>query len=512
MSPVPASISGNRSGLAYAEEQSLKVLPGGPVWYGLEPNTFADLGSTISTVARSPINALRKKNKGNLIDLDAKAGWNQDLTQRNLTRLLQGFFFADAIEKPATNKFTAVAIPFTSVAVGPNKYNAAAGLDQFLVNHLVIGKGFANAANNGIHKITAVLAGSLTTTDATTAEAAPPAGASLEAIGYVFPAGDLALTVVGATAVLTSATINPTTFGLTVGEWIYVGGDAAGEAYAVSPRFFGRVSAVNATQIIFDLTIAGVPVADAGAAKTIKIFFGKVLRDAVVIAQMKRRSYQLERTLGDDGGGTQSEYVVGAIPNEITINLSQGSKATVDMTFIGLDNETRNGALGVKGGTRVAAPGEDAYNTSHDILASRIAVIDPATFSPAALYGYAQDIKLQIKNNLTPNKALAVLGAFEVNEGDFEVTGTLTAYFASVAATAAVRANSDVCLTTVLARQNSGTIIDVPLIGLGNGINKVEKDKPITTDVSTDAGQSRINGYTLLWNFFEYLPTAAMPV
>ena len=42
----PTSIDSNQSGLAVAEEVSLKVLPVTPIWYGLEPNSYADLGAS----------------------------------------------------------------------------------------------------------------------------------------------------------------------------------------------------------------------------------------------------------------------------------------------------------------------------------------------------------------------------------------------------------------------------------------------------------------------------------
>src|SRR3954471_12782330 len=99
--PVPKSIDSNVTGLAFAEEVSLKLLAGETApgvgaatapWYGLEPNTYADFGATLTSIARETINATRQRLKGTIVDEAAKAGFNIDLTQRNLTRLLQGFF------------------------------------------------------------------------------------------------------------------------------------------------------------------------------------------------------------------------------------------------------------------------------------------------------------------------------------------------------------------------------------------------------------------------------------
>lgn len=509
--PTPNSINSNSTSLAFAEEQSLKVLPGGPIWYGLEPNTYTEMGATFATIARTPITNTRQQAKGTITDLDAKAGFNTDLTQRNVTRLLQGFFFADAIEKMATNRFNFAAIVITAVTVGPNTYTAAAGLNAFLVGHLVIAKGFTNAGNNGLKFVSAIAAGVLTTTTAgEVAEAAPPAGASIEAVGYQFPASDLVLTIVGATVVLTSAAKDPTTFGLTVGEWIYVGGDGAAFKYATGATFFGRIKSISATQIILDATV-GVPLADTGVGKTIQIFFGKVLQNAPLPANIKRRSYQLERQMGNDGAGIQSEILLGAIANELTINLQQASKVTIDLSFVGMDVSEVSGVTGIAAGTRVAAPAETAFNTSHDLVAARLAVIDPATSNPAALFAYLTDIKLSIKNGVAPNKALAVLGAFDAVQGNFVVDGTAVAYFATIAAASSIRNNSDVGLVSILAKSNSGIVMDLPLLQLGGGLAKVVKDKPVDIDLTTTGAQNAA-GYTLLWNFFEYLPTIAMPV
>ncbi|MGL6009191.1 MAG: phage tail tube protein, partial [Culicoidibacterales bacterium] len=89
-------IDSNVVGLAYAEETSLKVLPGtggvDAIWRPLDPNEYGDFGADIKTIARNPISADRQRKKGVVSDLDASGSIVQDVTQNNLTRLMQGFF------------------------------------------------------------------------------------------------------------------------------------------------------------------------------------------------------------------------------------------------------------------------------------------------------------------------------------------------------------------------------------------------------------------------------------
>jgi hypothetical protein len=523
----PVKIDSNLTGLNIAEEVALKTLPTvavdgfDPIWFGQEPNGYSDFGGEISTVARAPIDPSRQNKKGTPTDLNASGGFSTDVTQNNLTRLLQGFFFADARRKPSTESFalgTANTL-LSSVTASTKTYAAASGLTPFnKAGYLVKASGFGNAANNGLKTVASATGTTVVVSETTVDEASPPTTAKLHVVGFKFPSADVQITVTAGIPALVSAATNLTQLGLTVGEWVFIGGDGASLKFANNVGY-ARVGSISTTTVVFDDT-TWAPVAEAGTGKTIQLFFGTVIRNEKTASLIKRRSYNIERTLGEgpqaqNPGDLQAEYLEGAVANELTLNVPQADKLTADLSFVACDNTQRSGASGDKIksatlGATVSAAGEDAINTSSDVYRIKMAINDPATSKPTALFGYVTEGNVSIKNGVTPNKAVGVMGAFDTSAGNFVVGGSVTAYFTDVAAVKAVRNNADVGFNTIYAAQNAGMVWDIPLLGLGGGRLNVEKDQPIKVPLEPAAAENA-NGYTLMYVNFPYLPNAAMP-
>lgn len=500
-------IDSNSTGLAIAEEASLRTLPGSPVWYEVEPNSYTDFGSEITTVARSTINPSRQSKKGVVVDLDASGGFSMDATNETMQRLAQGFLFADAHEKPATQPMNGTAVAITKADGTNADYEAVSGLGVFVAGHLVKASGFGAAGNNGLKRVTTVASASLTVAETLTEEVAPPAAAKLEAVGFQGATGDLNLVVTSAAVTLTSAVLDFTTLALNVGEYVFVGGDATAAHFVNNASGFARIKSISAHALVFDDT-SWAPVSETGTGLTIQIFFGTFIRNEKASSLIKRRSYQLERQLGNDGNGIQSEILVGSIPNELTVNMPLAEKITADLSFVALDNEQRSGTVGIKAGTRVPAPVEDIFNTTSNLVRAKMAI--GGTLNPSSLFAYLQEVSITVNNNVTPNKALAVLGGFDASAGNFDVTGSVTAYFADVAAVAAVRNNADVGLNVIAANDNKGFVFDIPLVSLGGGKLNVEKDSPITIQLDANAAECEA-GYTLATGYFNYIPDVGMP-
>lgn len=506
-------IDSNVTGLRYCEEDSYQVVSGDEVWYPLEPNSYSDFGGQVSTVARNPINPSRQNKKGVVTDLDASGGFETDITQTNLQDLLQGFFFADLRTKVEFGG----AGEITGVVTLTDDFQAASGLDAFAAGDLVHAAGFTNAANNGLHVVSAAAGTALTVTSDLVDET-PPSGATLVKVGAQATADDIDVDVSGSRPALTSTTLDFTDLGLVPGEWIYIGGDATDTMFDnAENNGFARVFAISANELVLDKTEQTMVTETSSGGLTVQIFIGRALKNESDPTLIKRRTYQLERTLGapDDAEPTeiQAEYIVGCVPSEFEFNIPTADKAMANLSFIGATNETIDGPTTLKAGTRPDLVEADAFNTSSDVPRIKMAIYDAADAAPSALFAFVTDLTLTINNNVTPNKAIGTLGAFEVTAGTFQVGGSVTAYFADVAAIDAVKNNSDVTLDFHLVKENAGVTIDIPLITLGDGRPNVEQDQAITIPLETMAATgAKIDpslDHTLLMVFWDYLPDAA---
>lgn len=504
-----SKIDSNVTGLRIAEEQSLGVLPGTPDWVPQEPNSYTDFGGELTTVARNPINPSRQRKKGVVTDLDASGGFDTDITQTNLQSILQGFFFADLRKKDELSVAT------TDTGGATDDYEPASGGDGFVANDLLFAKGFTDAAANGLKVVT----GTPTATEVIVSTAIPTLTGetgTISRVGFEFGSAEVDIDASGSLPRLVRASGSKdfTDFGLIPGEWVYIGGDGASEDFATAANNgFCRVRQVGTTFIEFDKT-QGTMVDETGTGLTIRLFFGRVLKNELG-SLIKRRTYQLERTLGapDDAqpAQIQSEYLTGAVPNELAINLPSADKATASLSFVAQGNEQRTAATGVKSGNRPSLVESDAFNTSSDFSVIKMSLASGA--SPTPLFAFLSELNFTVNNNNTGNKALGVLGSFEITSGTFEVGGSLTAYFADIAAAQAVRNNSDVTIHFHLVKANSGITMDLPLVSLGDGRPNVEQDQPITLPLSMDAAAAaKLDStldYTLLMQFWDYLPNAA---
>lgn len=300
--------------------------------------------------------------------------------------------------------------------------------------------------------------------------------------------------------------------GLIPGEWVYLGADAANNRFANNAGY-ARIATITDTAMLFDkATFEAVP--ETGTGKNIRLYVGDTLKNEREEDLIVTRYFEFERTLGRDADGVQAEYLTRSVANEFTLNVplpeGEDAKLNADVTFVSGDSEQRTGLEGRKPGQHIAAPGEDAFNTANNIVRMRMTLVDKANARPLPLFAYVVEGNISINNNVTPVKAVGTLGSIDVNVGDFDAGGEVTAIFQSVRATQAVRNNADVTCDFIGAAGNAGFVWDYPLLTLGGGNINVEPGVEIRVPLTLLGAENPL-GYTLLYTGFAYLPTLAMP-
>lgn len=497
MALAPEKQDANLVGFYKIREATLGLVPATGAWQTREPNSFDDLGADYTKVARKPFSPSRQRKKGSTTDMDADGGYNEDLTQHNMQGELEEFFFA-ALRKTASQ------LPS---AVSGTVYTVASNVG-FTAGTILKGVGFTNAGNNGRKVLTASTATTLSA-PGLTAEASPPAGAYVKAVGFQFAAADIVLATPTGVVTLASTIKDFTTLPLVPGQWVflkYSGGDNIGYARI-------GVDGVKANLLTFDKT-TWTPAADPGTGITAELYFGDVIKNEDDPDLIVRYSSVIERTLGRDADGVQSEYLTGSVASELTWNSPLANLVNVDLSYICQKAGLRKGVDGPlsarASNTRTKALGEDAFNTSSNVYRLRMAMIDPTTLNPSPFFARVTEWTGTINNNVTSAKAQGVLGGFDTTVGNFDVDAELTAYFSTVDVIHAVKCNWDVTFDAIYAKQNAGVYIDVPLVSLGGGRLDIEQDAAIMVPLQAAAAESPF-GHTALIGWFEYLPNEAMP-
>jgi hypothetical protein len=531
MTDYLAKIESNQTGLRFCEEVTIGKLPAAANqrWFPMEPNSYSNWGGQTKLTQRSPITNTRVRRKGVLTDLDAAGAVNMDMTGTNYQRLMQGFMFASFREKFDTNAFNTAKADTVSAVATDDTFTLGTGVNiaALFAGGLVLSSGNTHSENDGLFHVSSAVGTTVTTVETTLVPEASPPSARLELVGVEFAAGDAVITASGTSyPVLSTTAFDLTKLHLVPGEFIFVGGDTAVSAYDTDTNNgFARVRSVAAHAIVFDKT-TGTMVTDSGAGKKVQLFFGRVVKNeqnkdgpngSIPIV---RRTYQFERTLGSPDvaapTASQGDYLVGSVPSKFKMTLKTSDKVVSDLEFVALTTDFRDTTQGLKsqdaGATQVDLLSEDAFNTSSHVARMRIAAVSSTDSYDAELVGFVSDFDFTIDNMLKPNKAIKVLGAFEITAGHFIVDGTMKAYFNTVAAQREIKQNGNVTFDIAFVEANKGVVVDMPLIALSDGRPEVVSDEPIMLPLTVALAPDPVLNYELLWVFFNYLPSVAQPV
>ena len=488
--------STNRVALALIREAVLGALPNNPIIKAQRITGAPNLGMQPSTITSNEIRPDRQI--ADLILVGSEAGGDEafELSFRSQDDLLEGALFNRYVRQPFREGASITSIGAGSATVVDT---SGAGGGVFAAGDIVYAEGFAVANNNGIFVLTAGSGTSLTAAG-WTAEASPPTTAKLIRVGKQAGAGDVVAVTAGGTR-LTSTTLNFTTLGLGVGQWIKIGNaNIVAQSYATAgANAFARITSIaaNALGLFVDNTF----VADAGAGKTIGIYFSDFLTNGTT-----RQSFAVEERFTDHNPETV-QVVLGNVIDTLSIEFEPQAIVTGTATFFGTTGAVYNPTApgdysNIYSGvvTRDTAPASQVLNTSTNV--ARFARGGTRIVGP----NYIRNFTMEVANNLRRLEAVGVFGAADIGEGEFSVTGDIETYFGDKAMLEAVINNTETSLDCVV-RDNEfhAYVFDLPRIKFSEGQPDVPgKNDDVVINLSYQAIRHATLGYTASVSRFWY--------
>jgi len=501
-----ARVLTNKSALAFSPESSPGVLPGSPQWFRLQPNTIKTFGAVIKSVTREPIDITRQSQPGTIVDLDSSVEFEHDLTTDSITKLMEGFVGAEAVNlnlyflaRPAVASGATYTIPgATTSQAGKLQYGATGP------KTLLFAAGYANATNNGLKVLAADTgtSGTVLAVSGTLVDETPPTNAYIALAGIRANTADLQIVVSAGVATITSGhgggtAIDFTTIGITAGQFIYAK-FPLGEGYL-------RVTSIVAETITGDKLSAAL-ITDTAAGVTVDLYYGRFIRNVDVDqnADDKRyieRTYTFELFLPDAYGvGTHGyQYSPGNYFNSLSFNVPLTSKAVLDCSFIGIDTENPTSTRKTNAATPTMPIGRTAFNTSTNIVNLR-------TTGLAASDTYFKSLSLKINNNASPEKVLGRLGAAVIDMGRFKVEIQSNVIFAGPDIITNIRNNVTCTMDFLLRNENGAIAVDIPSLKFSGGGRTYPQDKSVLMDITANAHQDDSLGTSIGISLFQYLP------
>jgi hypothetical protein len=497
----------NTTALRVAKETSFGVAPSNPVFKEIRRTSDA-LGFTPTNEVTNEIDATRQVN--DLINTGRDSGGDMamELSIENMDSFMEGLFCNPWLRTPevvngahyeygaAATRITAVSataitIAATSVLSG-STINATGAV--FLAGMLIKNSGYGVAANNGIFPITGNTATTIVGTF--TVEATPPVTARTKVVGFQGASGDIVATITGGSG-LTSTALNFTTLGLIVGQWIKISNEGGAFSFGVSANNgFARISAIAANRLSFDIT-QGIFAADAGAGKTIRLYWGDTIRNGVTPA-----TYRIEKQYLLNGV-TNYSYGSGQQPSSLALNAQTRGVITATLTWMGAD-------LLSPTSTRDSGAATEAISVNSVLDASNSVPMIMEAGAIMTAPNYVSGFAFTLDNGLRAINAIGSPAAVNLGLGRVGITGTLTTYFGDSTLLNKLR-NITASGVTIAFRDGANLtaeIWDIPRLKYTSGFPEITGiDTDLTTALGFQALRDIANGrdYTLLLSRFDYV-------
>lgn len=497
----------NRTAIRVSKETSYKTPFATPIFQPIRI-TSVGLAYTPETVTSNEIDPSRQINDQPLVGFTSGGDIPTELSIGNGDILMDGLFMNPWIRSPeilngqswkygggsaAATRISAItttAITVVANSVLAGSSNSAA-VTSIVAGHLMYLSGLGSGVADQILKATASTTTSITVAGAT-AVASPPATTRLKVVGFEGAAGDITATTVGGKALL-STTLNFTTLGLSVGQWIYLGTGTFG----FDPfNGFCRVKAIAANRLDLDITPAAFAT-DAGTGKTVRAYFTDFIKNGVV----QGLSYYIEEEFGITAG-TRYMYHRGQEVNSRVISAETKSIITDTWNFMGAD-ATALSASRQAGALTAAIPTGTVLNSSTAV---------PLMYEngiPVQSPNFVNSFSLSIENNKRARDAIAVLGAASIGTGRINVTGTLSTYFGDETLYNKVINNTISSITFGLADPAAmrAEVYDIPKVKYASGnpdVSGVDTDIMVALEFQGLRDLANGRDYTVSLSRLEY--------
>lgn len=494
----------NNFSLAYAIQTAYGTL-GSTLWKLLEPNDISTFGAEITKVARSPISKRRARRKGTVVDLDSSVEFDHDMTLEVYRDFVEGFTFARATGLTGAGPIEMFSgSGYNTLAAGSGTITHTTITAAIPAGRLIINRAWSIAGNNGLKVVGA--SGTATTTNVTGMVAETPTQAqhaSTMVCGHrAAVAGDVQLNASGN---LISTTLDFTTLGLTVGQWLKIGGSASGNQFATTAyNGTARVIGIAANLITLDRRSWTVASADTGSGKNIDLYFGRFIRNvAVDHADFIERYFTFEGAYPNlqNPSGDAYEYPADNLANEFTFNLPLTDKSTITCAFVGSNTPVPTTTRATGASTPVNPVQTSALNTSADIVRLRVAQLDET-----ALTSYFKSASVTINNGVTPEKVLGTLGAAFMNLGNFLVDFETQVLFTDLRIPTAIRNNETLSAEWLVKNDDGALLVDLPAFTLAGGDKEFTVNETIKLNATGEAFDDPTYGYTIGSTLFPYWP------
>lgn len=499
----------NNTVLAYGRQPALDVDP--LIFHLLEPNDITTLGASITTIARNPISRNRQRRKGTTTDLDSSVEFEHDLTLSVFLDFFEGFCFANATNRDLS--FRASPVTATGFSI-PAATAAQAAKLQFTAGgpiSLLYSRGYTTPANDGFKELSADLLEGETEIQVAglTPEPAVPFNSYVDVAGIRAALDDLSVDVTGTVVELKSGggvgtQLDFTTLGLTVGQFIHIGGLDAASQFDTGPAYI-QIQSITPASIVAR-NRDGSLLTDPGTGKNIELLFGRFVRNVTVDdPEFLEQYYTFEATfdnLAEPGPGDEYEYPVNNISNTMEISLNLADKATVTFGFVGTDTLPPTPDRKPTAQDPIEPQGTTAFNTSVDIARLIVKGLDEQ--------GITTDFKsltLTLNNNVSAEKVLATLGARFLNNGNFDVDLETQLLFTDSGVSRAIRNNTTVSLNMRLVNDDGAIYFDIPSLTLSGGDREYPVNETVLANITGEAFADPILNTSIGASLFPIVPS-----